>query len=70
MVETIQDLVKNNENYKDSLVELYKTQISNEEQALQKLISTRKEALSQKKAYYDYDKNLKSQNKEINTLKA
>lgn len=70
MVETIQKLVESNENYKDSLVDLYKTQISNEEAALQKLITARKEALSQKKAYYDYDKSLKSQNKELNMLKA
>jgi len=70
MVETIQDLVKNNENYKDSLVDLWTKQVQNEEAALQKIISARKEALSQKKAYYDYDKTLKSANKELNLLKA
>jgi len=49
---------------------LYKTQISNENDALQKVISLRKDALSAKKAYYDYDKNLSEKNKDISQLKA
>ena len=37
---------------------------------LDKIISKRKEALDKKKSYYEYDKKIKSQNKDINSLKA
>ena len=69
-IEIIQDTVDNNKNLKDSLVDLYKTQITNENNALTDLISKRKEALSSKKAYYDYDKRLRQQNDDIARLRA
>ena len=69
-VKTIQSGVTQVEGYKDALVDMYKTQITNENKALQDVISKRKEALSAKKAYYDYDKKLRSENKDINNLKA
>ena len=69
-VKTIQSGASQVESYKDALVEMYKTQITNENKALQDVISKRKEALSAKKAYYDYDKKLKSENKDLNNLRA
>ena len=70
MVETIQKLVENTENYKDALVDLYKTQISNENEALQKNIKLRQDALSKQREYYDYQKKVNSQQKDRNKILA
>lgn len=66
----IQQSVQAVDGYKDAIVDLYKTQITNENDALQKVISLRKDALSAKKAYYDYDRTLSEKNKDISNLRA
>ena len=68
-VKGIQNAVKDVENYKDALVDLYKQQLEKENELLDKNIEKRKEALSNKKSYYDYDKTIKNANKDINLLK-
>lgn len=69
-IEIIQNSVKRVQQYNDAITELYKTQITNENAALQETISLRKKALQSKKAYYDYDKQLRDQNKDVNNLRA
>lgn len=64
-VETIHSLVAGTQDYKDAVVDLYKTQITNETNALEKVISLRRDALSAKRAYYEYDKTLRGQTKDI-----
>lgn len=66
----IQQSVQAVDGYKDAIVELYKTQITNENAALQDTIDLRKKALAAKKAYYDYDKNISAKNKDIAQLRA
>lgn len=56
--------------YEDELIDLWSTQMKNRNEALQEEIDLRQKALKEKKDYYDYDKQLKSQTKEINLLKA
>ena len=68
-VEGIQNAVKDVEDYKDALVDLYKQQLEKENELLDKNIEKRKEALSNKKSYYDFDKTIKNANKDINLLK-
>ncbi|MDY4576817.1 MAG: hypothetical protein SO471_02245, partial [Anaerobutyricum hallii] len=69
-IDSIKSSISAIQDYKDALVDLYKTQITKENDALQESITLRKEALNKKKDYYDYDKQLKSKNKDINSLKA
>lgn len=69
-VETIQKLVDGNQNLKKSIIDTYKTQITNENNALVDLINKRKEAYDAKKKYYDYDKQLRQQNDDISKLRA
>lgn len=64
----IQNALKNADAYRDAIVQIIKDQAENELDALFKVIDARKEALKKKKEYYDYDKQLKSQTKEINLL--
>lgn len=66
----IRDSIKDVKDYEDSLVNLYMTQMKTEVDALQKVIDKRKEALDKKAEYYDYDKKIKSQSKDVNQLKA
>lgn len=49
-IEIIQNSVKSVQQYNDAITELYKTQITNENAALQETISLRKKALQSKKA--------------------
>ncbi len=56
--------------YQQSLVQVYLDQISKENDYLQENINKRKTALTAKKDYYDYDKTLKSKNKDIDILKS
>jgi len=56
--------------YQQKLADMYIDQITAENDALQDLISARKDALSAKKEYYDYDKTLKNKNKDIAQLQA
>ena len=69
-IDTVQQSVTAVDGYKEAIIEMYKTQITNENDALQKTISLRKDALSAKKAYYDYDKTLSEKNKDIAQLRA
>lgn len=55
---------------KTKLADIYIDQITKENDALQKLIDARRDALSAKKEYYDYDKTLKNKNKDIAQLQA
>lgn len=66
----IRNATSNVKEYSDALVDLYLTQMEKENELLQKTISLRKEALQKKAAYYDYDKNIRNQSKDINALKA
>lgn len=68
--QVIQDTATANKQYEDELVNLYKTKITNENNALQEQINKRKEALQQTKSYYDYLDSIKDKNKDINQLRA
>ena len=52
------------------MLDMYETQIKKENDLLQENIDKRKDALSAKEKYYDYDKTLKKKSKDINTLKS
>lgn len=69
-IDTIQSSVTAVGGYKDAIIELYKTQITNENAALQDSIDLRKKALSAKKSYYDFDKTLKEKNRDLANLRA
>lgn len=56
--------------YKQEIVDLGKENMQAEVDALVKIIDKRREALSRKKEYYDYDKNLKNQTKDLQALEA
>lgn len=68
--EGIQGSIADVKSYQDSLVDLYKNAMSTEVDYLDKIISKRKEALTQQKDMYDYSKKINSQNNNINSLKA
>lgn len=68
--EGIQSSIADVKSYQDSLVDLYKNAMSTEVDYLDKIISKRKEALTQQKDMYDYSKKINSQNNNINSLKA
>lgn len=68
--EGIQGSITDVKSYQDSLVDLYKNAMSTEVDYLDKIISKRKEALTQQKDMYDYSKKINSQNNNINSLKA
>ena len=55
---------------KQNMLDMYTTQVTKENDLLQKNIDKRKDALDAKEKYYDYDKTLKKKSKGINTLKA
>lgn len=55
---------------KQNLLDMYTTQVTKENDLLQENIEKRKNALSAKEKYYDYDKTLKKKTKDINALKA
>lgn len=56
--------------FSDSIVDMYKNMAQSELDSLMKLIDARNDALSAKKAYYDYDKTIKDRTKDIQTLEA
>lgn len=68
--EGIQGSIADVKSYQESLVDLYKNAMSTEVDYLDKIISKRKEALTQQKDMYDYSKKINSQNNNINSLKA
>lgn len=66
----IQDAVAKNKDYANSLTEIYKKQLENENNVLQDNINKRKEALQAKEDYYNYDRQLRDSNKDIQSLEA
>lgn len=66
----IQDAVAKNKEYANSLTEIYKKQLENENELLQTNINRRKEALQSKEDYYNYDRTLRDSNKDIQSLEA
>ena len=56
--------------FSDSIVDMYKNMAQAELDSLMDLIDARNDALSAKKAYYDYDKTIKDRTKGIQTLEA
>lgn len=56
--------------FTEQLVSLYQNQKNSEINSLKEVIAKRKEALQAKKDYYNWDKNLKEKNKDIDALKA
>lgn len=66
----LREAATNTNDYKNQIVELGKATMQAEVDALVKVIDKRKEALSRKKEYYDYDKNIKSQTKDLQALEA
>lgn len=61
-------LISSNSSLQNDMLSLVKNQDQAELDALNKVISKRKEALSAKKDYYDYDKTLKDKTKDIQIL--
>lgn len=66
----IREAAVNTNDYKQQIIELGKTTMQSEVDALIKVIDKRKEALNRKKEYYDYDKTIKSQTKDLQALEA
>lgn len=66
----IQEATKDVKSYQNSLTDLYMKAMQTEVDYLGKIIDKRKKALQAKADYYSYDKKIKSQNKDINSLKA
>lgn len=64
------DIAKLQMDSMNSLKDMATSMAENELDALNKIIEKRKEALQSKKSYYDYDKNLRNQNKQISALEA
>lgn len=56
--------------YSDSIVSLYKNQAKQEVDLLKDLIARRKEALQSKKDYYDYDRSIRSKNRDLEAIQA
>lgn len=61
-------LISSNSSLQNDMLSLVKNQAQAELDALNKVISKRKEALSAKKDYYDYDKTLKDKTKDTQIL--
>lgn len=56
--------------YQKSLIDLYQNALKTEVDALQKVISKRKEATQAKEEYYSYDKKIREQTNDVNALKS
>lgn len=69
-IEVIQDAVSANKDYNDSIVEIYKNQITKQNEALQDYIDIRQEANQKDQEAYEYQKKLKSQYKDVSALRA
>lgn len=66
----IRDSIADVQDYSETLTKLYLNQMKQENEYLQKIIDKRKEALKAKADYYDYDKKIRSQSKDVNMLKS
>ena len=56
--------------YQKSLTDLYQNALKTEVDALQKVISKRKEATQAKEEYYSYDRKIREQSNDVNVLKS
>lgn len=68
--ESIRDSISVTQKYSDQIKELYLTQMQKENDVLQESIEKRKKALRAKEDYYNYDKKIKSQTKDISMLQS
>ncbi|MEZ3434667.1 MAG: Ig-like domain-containing protein [Lachnospiraceae bacterium] len=66
----IRDSIGDVQDYSEALTKLYLNQMKQENKYLQEIIDKRKDALKAKEEYYDYDKKLRSQSKDVNMLKS
>ena len=66
----IRESVKDVQDYTESLTDLYITQMSKENESLKKSIQLRIKALEAKESYYEYDKKIRSQSKDVNALRS
>ena len=66
----IQEATKDVKSYQNSLTDLYMKAMQTEVDYLGKIIDKRKKALQAKADYYSYDKKIRSQSKDINSIKA
>lgn len=64
------DAASSMQDFTNSIVDMYKNMAQAELDSLMELIDARNDALSAKKAYYDYDKSIKEKTKDIQTLEA
>lgn len=64
------DAIKSAKSAKDAILDLVKNGIEKETEAMDKLISKRKEDLSKQKEYYDFQKTMTDKSKEINKVRA
>ena len=66
----IREATSDVKSYQDSLTSLYTDALKAEVDALDKIIDKRKKALEAKEDYYNYDKKIRSQQKDVDTIKA
>lgn len=66
----IREATSDVKSYQDSLTNLYTDALKAEVDALDKIIDKRKKALEAKEDYYNYDKKIRSQQKDVDTIKA
>lgn len=66
----IRDSIADVNDYSETFTKIYINQMRQENEYLQKIIDKRKEALKAKEEYYDYDKKIRGQSKDINMLKS
>lgn len=66
----IREATSDVKSYQDSLTSLYTDALKVEVDALDKIIDKRKKALEAKEDYYNYDKKIRSQQKDVDTIKA
>lgn len=68
--EGIRDAIATTEKYKDTINDLYMTQMKKEASATTELIDKYDEARKRKESYFEYDRKLKNQQKSVNLIKA
>ena len=69
-LDIIQQEANATRDYKKQIVDMYKKQITNETNAIKKLIAAQKELLSTQKAYHDYDRTMRDKNKSVHDAQA
>ena len=68
LYQNLTDAVNDQVSAVQALIDITEQQMQAELNALKEVIDARVEALNEKKAYYDYDKNIRSQTKDIQSL--